>query len=661
MVRGFKAYGYPPLNSYVVVKSFNLGICWRVLQILLGCSCLYNYAQDPSLSVATVEPETMILNQAYVDEAYFNATFADKESMICQSAGSFIWSFQRDAITHRPSLCADLDEGETLFATPSEVFIPTFSQDKWYESSAGTDCDRLKLCCNQGNCFGDDTRLFTEFKYLNHETMLGQQICECSGQRDFFVKGPQAVKISLSGVYSRDVPGIGFKTGSTFIRSGNTPQYVLIPRSKYGHGMSHINEYLYQNKGNDTDQPIDLHTTENHKIFKGKMKIPGIVLQTRPAARTVRKEGRQVKSTMKRANSSAKTASLLSDDGDQEVASTVGKTVQFGIINEESFTFIPAGEELSMTLESWMEHAYSMLDDTSLIDLKPEGANSILDAYNRRTFKSKNNRTDPYPTFRMSGLLLQAKVSFQNHEVHRLRGQNSIIAKVTVSSSPGSWQTKDRTYVISPLNPNTGKLRMMKRRLSGVRIQVITTGELGTWSISLFVRFAASTLVVMALPSAIIAFICTYLLSSASAVYYAYANAQLCLDENPFQLGLKAMFSQLTFDEHAKTYTTDDGEEFKGYTEEDLNILLVEATRSLETPVTPQEMETVIQKMFQLHDPTRSGVMTSERLSYLALGNDPYDMSDASAIYTPNPVHGWGDLSNIFLRRSKTEQERKEQ
>jgi len=262
----------------------------------------------------------------------------------------------------------------------------------------------------------------------------------------------------------------------------------------------------------------------------------------------------------------------------------------------------------------------------------------------------------------MSGLLMKVEVSFQNHEVHRLSGQTKIAAMVTVTSSPGNWQTKDRVYVMSPLNPNNGKLRMMRRRLSGVRMQMDTTGKLGTWSISLFVQFAASVLVMMTLPSMFVALIASYLLSAASGIYYSYANVELCLEETPFQLGLQAMLSELTFEDHAKTYTTDDGKEIKGYTEEDLKNRLMDAKRSLKPSVSPLEVEAVIQKLFQLHDTTRSGIITTEHLSSLAMRNDPYDLADASAIYAPNPVRECGDMSSIFvpLRQTSKKEEQKE-
>jgi len=652
MVKGWKSFVYPPLCSYVIVESFNLGICWRFLQILLGFYIFWKYAQDPSLTVLTVEPATMSQNEVKLGEAYLNASWADQESIICQSAQSFTWSSSEKEITHRPSLCARLDEGEDQFVTAREVFIPTFSQDSWREQSSGRDCVRLQQCCEKGSCFGTDTRLNTVFKHKSEEySMLGEPLCICEGHSEFFVEGPQGVKVRLSAEYSRHVPGIGFKRGSTFARSGDTPQYVRIPSSKYDTALSSTSEYIY--KGTRRDQPRTNTSSFVQKKRKAQVLLDSDALQTSPAARTVRKEGRRAKST----------ASLQFARNDP--TSSVRKPVQplgIGFVNANSFTYFSENQELDMTLESWMEHAYSMTDDTSLRDLKPAGQNSILDAYNRRAVISANNRTDPYPTFRMSGLLMNVEVNFQNHEVHRLSGQNKIAAMVSVTSSPGEWQNKDRTYVISPIDPNTGKMRMMQRKLSGVRMQINTTGALGTWSISLFVQFVASTLVMMTAPSMVIALIASYLLSSASGIYYSKANVELDLEDKPFQLGLKAMLAQLTFDEQASTYVTGEGKELTGYTEEDLTMRLIEATRSLELPVAPVEMEAVIRKMFQLHDTTKSGVMTTARLSYLALGNDPYDIADASVIYAPNPVRECGDLSSIFLtrRQSSKKEEQKE-
>lgn len=600
----WKQYVYPPIQRYTLLDSFRLGIIWRCLQILVVIYLVKCFREDPSVVLISEEIFTHGRASVSLGEAFRKASVVDANSAICKYPFSFFYSLLPEPhITERPVGCAFLENGDEFSQTPSQVFIPTYSRQKWVEQSAGRDCERLEECCKSFSCFGAFTRMPTTFELRDKHflTASGLQTCFCRANQSYFVKGALGVEVEISAGYSGRFED-EYVGGSTFGRTSNVDQYVLTP-AKYNESTT--------------------VTSDSSSSLIDKTKVASFAID---ASGELQKEGE------------GHTESEAHQLDQEQAHESVAKKIECD--SGKEYTKMEKGTRLKKTLEGWLKYAMVAGSDASFYE-KRENNISVLDAWNRVVENSANPRTATHPIYRQTGLDLEIDVQFQNKPMHRLDDTDDIIGLVKVNSFEG-WSGQTTTHVQQPYDPLTGRAKYMIRDDLGVRISIRTSGTLGRWSPILAFYFVASSAIFTSIPLIIVSMFGLHCLGSAAMTIYSKTHKESCYRDTSFVISLQALAAYMAFKRNAGP--REDGE--VGYTKEELTRLLVKATCELEPPVNKIDMEETVENLFRLHDREERGYMTCEQLTKLLLHGEPCTLQEASGVYASKPSF----LEDLFLK-----------
>lgn len=663
---GLKCLNYVKIPRSTVIYSPGVASCQWLVTFCIAAWFIAQFIRTADWKHREIQPDGFAYTS--VSKSLADAPRTDS----CTAATSH--EFKSKDIHLRPKACLDLwEEPKIVHLDSDNVFIPTYWEDNWVQKTFGDHCEKLQQCCGtdaeEGGCTNDGFPAgnFVEYSERNFN---GEKVCGCTRQWGYFVSNVDSVKLSLHASYLARFDG-KLNVGNTDRKADNILVQIKSPKqsaevkkntrakitatpSKPSAPSSLIElqdlsaETAEDEVSSKAIRTVDnLNETETSSLIKIEKSIGGPYLQS--SGTQLPPQSRSERSGKTQRGGGHKNISILDDFEDDLLRQTrrivrsveadlssvsgegwrahhfsdsrkaVDARMQRDIARTNPWTNIMPGEPMEMTIDEWLRHAVSYKQDrsehTSLSSLSANsqfvldeevidlGTNELPGALNK------------HPIMRLTGIELTFELVWRNRNAHGKEHNGPMLDVEIVGKS--AWYEHTEVFSQTPLNPRTGAVKEVVRRMRGLTIKTRTTGTFSVVSwVAIFASISA-VIVFLAIPGQIVSQAVVFLPSSTGTYYWAASNK--VVKPRDFVLGFAAR--EILMQKMVANME-------ENMTQQELEQSLEKVRKTFYDDISHEiDYRALAEKIVQLHGHNQS--IPTASLAQLALSNEEIGLDDA--------------------------------
>lgn len=669
----------------VCIENQRLGVLLRLLQLLILWVFLRGFIQNEAdlYRFTPLDGFQSFWTENYLSRSIQHRRLDDK---FCQNASNIEYHWDQKEYVYKPEGCTDLMPGDEAIKGESTLFVPTFFRDQTIEQRSGDQkCDALRKCCEPIQT--SDIKACKEEAKLEgsyaEETYLGKKTCTCTSQKSYFIRGANAVRITISA-------GVTIGEGKG--------RKIYMAATKKDNILTVVEHYRTRRKKHNVSGKalLDTQDTEGRIRPASAQRHHKVPLQTSPVTLSVDSSGyifnasKSNQGAMRREPLTLATheyapnvseviqrqryvGDVVSNEDEDDVgrtdtdgvgASSRWKTPVSSIMEQMQRMLLASsskrdeqpkvskrfepGSLLSMTLEEWLQHAEVVNENG---ETKPfndtVGHDSLLDVKNKAVRRGVNGKDD-YPPFRLSGMELDIELKFFNKQMHSQQDHDGTLLQVRVLGK-GTWQSRRTSYQLEPFDPHTGDGMVIFRTWYGVTVRFRTGGTWGTLCFFPVLRALSALIVYLQLPGVFVGFLAMYVLGPASNYYMGSSSETLSIKKRFTGLCARGIGWGLAF--QARQGESDANMSWDSSKLADL----IEQTMRSEKETSRQVAEKAASMMIEQYGSKLSDSLSVSDLCRAALESESMSYEDASPLYEPGTK--LGILQRILLPQEVFQEE----